>query len=83
MLTLEHFLSFTRFAHFLYRSTRPTGSTRLKRRQLEAVGWRLVSVPYFEWADVARGARDRQERDAFRRQYLADLLGIEARPNAA
>ena len=27
----------------------PNGSTRLKQRLLRAAGWRLVSVPFFEW----------------------------------
>ncbi len=27
----------------------PTGTTLLKRRQLRHLGWRLVSVPYWEW----------------------------------
>ena len=28
---------------------RPTGATALKRRQLRAAGWPLVSVPFWEW----------------------------------
>jgi hypothetical protein len=36
-------------SHFLCRSQRPTGSTLLKHRQLRYFGWRLESVPYWEW----------------------------------
>ena len=34
---------------------RPNGNTLLRRRLLEASGWRVVSVPYFEW-DKARAS---------------------------
>jgi hypothetical protein len=38
----------------------PTGATRLKRRLLGALGYRVVSIPYWEW-DAMRGdpARER------------------------
>ena len=32
----------------------PSGSTVLKRRQLEAMGYRVVSVPFWEWARLQR-----------------------------
>ena len=32
----------------------PTGATRLKRRLLGALGYRVVSIPYWEW-DAMRG----------------------------
>jgi hypothetical protein len=35
--------------HFIGRSHQPTGATRLKHRQLRYFGWRLESVPYWEW----------------------------------
>ena len=35
--------------HFLCHSQRPTGATLLKHRQLRYYGWRLESVPYWEW----------------------------------
>ena len=35
--------------HFVGRSHQPTGSTLLKHRQLRYFGWRLESVPYWEW----------------------------------
>ena len=34
-------------SHFVGRT--PTGATALKRRQLRAAGWALLSVPYWEW----------------------------------
>ena len=36
-------------SHFVGRSHQPTGSTLLKHRQLRYFGWRLESVPYWEW----------------------------------
>ena len=41
-------------SHFLQDSTKMTGSTLLKYRQLQMLGYRLVKVPYFEW-NWARG----------------------------
>jgi hypothetical protein len=38
-------------SHFVGR--KPTGATMLKRRQLHHLGWRLVSVPYWEWNELA------------------------------
>ena len=35
--------------HFLGNSQQPTGATLLKHRQLRYFGWRLESVPYWEW----------------------------------
>lgn len=36
------------------------GGTLLKRRQLGQLGYRVVSVPYWEWAEV-KGKVRRQE----------------------
>jgi hypothetical protein len=36
-------------SHFVGRSQQPTGATLLKHRQLRYFGWRLESVPYWEW----------------------------------
>ena len=35
--------------HFVGRSHQPNGATLLKHRQLRHFGWRLESVPYWEW----------------------------------
>ena len=66
--------------HFLHRSTRPSGSTILKRRQLQRAGWRLVAVPYFEWRETSKYARSREERIENRRRYVAQLLGVKYEP---
>ena len=39
----------------------PTGATALKRRQLRAVGWALLPVPYWEWDALDRNAAAKQE----------------------
>lgn len=44
----------------------PTGATTLKRRQLRALGWQVVVVPYFEW--------DKLTSAAARYQYLSSKL---------
>ena len=42
-------------SHFLLEpSHRPRGSTLLKRRHLQALGFVLVSIPYWEWAAEVR-----------------------------
>ena len=52
--------------HFIGRE--PNGATLLKRRQLRHLGWRLVSVPYWE-GDEVRASSQRAEK------YLASRLG--------
>ena len=36
-------------SHFIGHSQQPAGATLLKHRQLRYFGWRLESVPYWEW----------------------------------
>jgi len=55
-------------SHFVGRE--PTGATVLKRRQLKHFGWRLVSVPYWEWDEFRDKAKEREQRAA----YLSTLL---------
>eukprot|EP00631_Chrysoreinhardia_giraudii_P003955 CAMPEP_0197427898 /NCGR_PEP_ID=MMETSP1170-20131217/39654_1 /TAXON_ID=54406 /ORGANISM="Sarcinochrysis sp, Strain CCMP770" /LENGTH=67 /DNA_ID=CAMNT_0042955617 /DNA_START=11 /DNA_END=211 /DNA_ORIENTATION=+ len=43
------------------------GSTRLKSRLLEARGWRVLRVPFFEWNRLATRERGR---------YLEDMLEV-------
>jgi hypothetical protein len=45
---------------------RPNGATQLKRRLLGRVGWRVVSVPYWEWDACAGPA----EQAAYLRRLL-------------
>ena len=56
--------------HFVGRSKQPDGSTLLKHRQLRSFGWRLETVPYWEWG------RDKQLPLS-----LAQLL--QSRPSAS
>jgi len=46
----------------------PTGATVLKRRQLRAAGWRLLSVPYWEWHSLSRND------PAARQEYVSHAL---------
>ena len=56
-------------SHFLsgHRVHLATGATLLKHRQLRALGWHLVVVPYWEWHEV-------QGSNAKRHEYLLCLL---------
>ena len=61
-------------SHFVGRV--PTGATLFKRRQLRHFGWRLVSVPYWEWDELHHPdqSKEREQRAA----YLSSLLSKEA-----
>merc|ERR1712079_158443 len=37
------------YKHFYAFSQRPTAKTGLKLRVLQAMGWRVVSIPHFDW----------------------------------
>ena len=66
-------------SHFCGRT--PTGATALKRRQLRAVGWALLPVPYWEWNALDRNAAAKQE---FLRDALQHVLpDPEAQPTTA
>jgi len=53
-------------SHFIGRD--PSGATLLKRRQLRKLeGWKLCSVPYWEWREVSSDAKRRQK-------YVLQLL---------
>ena len=51
----------------------PLGHLRLRRRLLGARGWRVVSVPFFEWEHVGQDHVGQEE-------YLRDKLAATARP---
>ena len=57
--------------HFVGRT--PTGATALKRRQLRAAGWALLSVPYWEWNALGSKAA----KQAYLQGAL-EVLGQEA-----
>ena len=61
-------------SHFVGRE--PTASTLLKRRQLRHFGWRLVSVPYWEWDEINHSDKLRQREQ--RAAYLSSLLAEKA-----
>ena len=46
------------------------GPTRMKVRQIMAFGWRIASVPYFEWEPLKR----EDERQAYLQAKLQDVL---------
>eukprot|EP00747_Dinoflagellata_sp_TGD_P158114 gnl/TRDRNA2_/TRDRNA2_177789_c2_seq25.p1 gnl/TRDRNA2_/TRDRNA2_177789_c2~~gnl/TRDRNA2_/TRDRNA2_177789_c2_seq25.p1 ORF type:complete len:108 (+),score=14.19 gnl/TRDRNA2_/TRDRNA2_177789_c2_seq25:228-551(+) len=54
--------------HFLRGHCRSSfnGGTLLKHRQLRALGWRLIVLPYFEWDELTSSVD--------RREYLLDRL---------
>ena len=65
----SHFVQDARGAHW------PNGPTLLKQRLLRAAGWRLVSVPFFEW--------NRLEGREAQRDYLQRKLDEVARTATA
>lgn len=57
--------------HYLAGGSRvENGATALKRRILTGLGWRLLSVPFWEW--------DRGSDEAAQQQYVKDLLDPKA-----
>ena len=50
---------------------RPNGPTLLKRRLLAAAGWRVISVPFYEWDGFATA----KERQTYLQGAVAPLLG--------
>ena len=67
-------------SHFLEPDGRgpPNGHTLLKRRLLRAAGWRLVSVPFYEWDELLARRPDDDDDAVGRRQcvYLEGALGV-------
>ena len=59
-------------SHFFGRA--PTGATLLKRRQLRAAGWTLVSVPHWEWRALKTTPQKRGELRQQHQKYLLELL---------
>ena len=42
-------LEFDGPSHFTHTTLEPLGHTRLRDRLLSAMGWHVVSIPFFEW----------------------------------
>eukprot|EP00964_Phaeocystis_antarctica_P012386 scaffold6828_cov66-Phaeocystis_antarctica.AAC.1 len=57
-------------SHFCGRT--PTGATALKRRQLRAAGWVLLSAPYWQW--VALNRNNATEEMYLQKEYLRAAL---------
>ena len=62
-------------SHFLLPDGRgvrkPNGSTLLKRRLLAAAGWRVISVPFYEWDGFATA----NGQQTYLERAVAPLLG--------
>ena len=54
-------LEFDGPSHFTRNTLEPLGHTRLRDRLLSAMGWQVVSIPFFEWERLLQI----HERDAY------------------
>ena len=54
-------LEFDGPSHFTTNTLEPLGHTRLRNRLLSAMGWFVVSIPFFEWARL----HQTEQRDAY------------------
>ena len=54
-------LEFDGPSHFTTNTLEPLGHTRLRDRLLSAMGWRVVSIPFFEWDRL----HQTEQRDAY------------------
>jgi very-short-patch-repair endonuclease len=54
-------LEFDGPSHFTRNTLEPLGHTRLRDRLLSAMGWHVVSIPFFEWDRL----RQKEQRDAY------------------
>jgi hypothetical protein len=54
-------LEFDGPSHFTRNTLEPLGHTRLRDRLLSAMGWRVVSIPFFEWDRL----HQTEQRDAY------------------
>ena len=68
-------------SHFVGRTGTPSGSTMLKRRQLRAAGWPLLSVPYWEWNAFGKG--NAAAKRAYLEQGLGEVLSTTSATTAA
>jgi hypothetical protein len=54
-------LEFDGPSHFTRNTLEPLGRTRLRDRLLSAMGWHVVSIPFFEWDRL----HQTEQRDAY------------------
>jgi hypothetical protein len=54
-------LEFDGPSHFTRNTLEPLGHTRLRNRLLSAMGWHVVSIPFFEWGRL----HQTEQRDAY------------------
>jgi very-short-patch-repair endonuclease len=59
-------LEFDGPSHFTRNTLEPLGHTRLRDRLLSAMGWQVVSIPFFEWDRL----HQQEQMDAYVRQRL-------------
>jgi very-short-patch-repair endonuclease len=59
-------LEFDGPSHFTRNTLEPLGHTRLRDRLLSAMGWQVVSIPFFEWDRL----HQQEPMDAYVRQRL-------------
>ena len=60
-------LEFDGPSHFTRNTLEPLGHTRLRDRLLSAMGWHVVSIPFFEWGKLQRP----EQMDAYIKQRLS------------
>jgi hypothetical protein len=60
-------LEFDGPSHFTQNTLEPLGRTRLRDLLLSAIGWHVVSIPFFEWDRLHRP----EQRDAYVNQRLS------------
>ena len=59
-------LEFDGPSHFTRNTLEPLGHTRLRDRLLSAMGWQVVSIPFFDWDRL----HQQEQMDAYVRQRL-------------
>jgi hypothetical protein len=66
-------------SHFTRNTLEPLGRTRLRDRLLSAMGWHVVSIPFFDWAELLQP----EQMDAYVRQRLLQDQEVGHQPPAA
>jgi hypothetical protein len=66
-------------SHFMRNTFEPLGHTRLRDRLLSAMGWHVVSIPFFDWDELLQP----EQMDAYVRQRLLQDQEMGHQPPAA